>query len=172
MVIVKKKIKVELYLSNYEAKSDLKVAKDINPTKIAKNVDLTTLKINVDRLDINSLETISVSLSKLNNAVTYDVVKKNVYNGLVKKVNGLDSNKQCPERNIEDVDKKLIDPSKFIVNQEFNRLRKITFTLKMLEILKNFTTKNKVENTLGSGDKSREKTKKTLNIWFKLLFSW
>ena len=172
MVIVKKKIKVELYLSNYEAKSDLKVAKDINPTKIAKNVDLTTLKINVDRLDINSLETISVSLSKLNKAVTYDVVKKNVYNGLVKKVNGLDSNKQCPERNIEDVDKKLIDPSKFIVNQEFNRLRKITFTLKMLEILKNFTTKNKVENTLGSGDKSREKTKKTLNIWFKLLFSW
>ena len=160
MVIVKKKIKVELYLSNYEAKSDLKVAKDINPTKIAKNVDLTTLKINVDRLDINSLETISVSLSKLNNAVTYDVVKKNVYNGLVKKVNGLDSNKQCPERNIEDVDKKIIDPSKFIVNQEFNRLRKITFTLKMLEILKNFTTKNKVENTLGSGDKSREKTKK------------
>ena len=172
MVIVKKKIKVELYLSNYEAKSDLKVAKDINPTKIAKNVDLTTLKINVDRLDINSLETISVSLSKLNKAVTYDVVKKNVYNGLVKKVNGLDSNKQCPERNIEDVDKKIIDPSKFIVNQEFNRLRKITFTLKMLEILKNFTTKNKVENTLGSGDKSREKTKKTLNIWFKLLFSW
>ena len=172
MVIVKKKIKVELYLSNYAAKSDLKVAKDINPTKIAKNVDLTTLKINVDRLDINSLETISVSLSKLNNAVTYDVVKKNVYNGLVKKVNGLDSNKQCPERNIEDVDKKIIDPSKFIVNQEFNRLTKITFTLKMLEILKNFTTKNKVENTLGSGDKSREKTKKTLNIWFKLLFSW
>lgn len=172
MVIVKKKIKVELYLSNHEAKSDLKVAKDINPTKIAKNVDLTTLKINVDRLDINSLETISVSLSKLNNAVTYDVVKKNVYNGLVKKVNGLDSNKQCPERNIEDVDKKIIDPSKFIVNQEFNRLTKITFTLKMLEILKNFTTKNKVENTLGSGDKSREKTKKTLNIWFKLLFSW
>lgn len=172
MVIVKKKIKVELYLSNYEAKSDLKVAKDINPTKIAKNVDLTTLKINVDRLDINSLETISVSQSKLNNAVTYDVVKKNVYNGLVKKVNGLDSNKQCPERNIEDVDKKVIDPSKFIVNQEFNRLTKITFTLKMLEILKNFTTKNKVENTLGSGDKSREKTKKTLNIWFKLLFSW
>ena len=172
MVIVKKKIKVELYLSNYEAKSDLKVAKDINPTKIAKNVDLTTLKINVDRLDINSLETISVSLSKLNNAVTYDVVKKNVYNGLVKKVNGLDLNKQCPERNIEDVDKKIIDPSKFIVNQEFNRLTKITFTLKMLEILKNFTTKNKVENTLGSGDKSREKTKKTLNIWFKLLFSW
>ena len=159
-------------MSNYEAKSDLKVAKDINPTKIAKNVDLTTLKINVDRLDINSLETISVSLSKLNNAVTYDVVKKNVYNGLVKKVNGLDSNKQCPERNIEDVDKKIIDPSKFIVNQEFNRLTKITFTLKMLEISKNFTTKNKVENTLGSGDKSREKTKKTLNIWFKLLFSW
>ena len=126
----------------------------------------------IDWLDINSLETISVSLSKLNNAVTYDVVKKNVYNGLVKKVNGLNSNKQCPERNIEDVDKKIIDPSKFIVNQEFNRLTKITFTLKMLEISKNFTTKNKVENTLGSGDKSREKTKKTLNIWFKLLFSW
>ena len=30
----------------------------------------------------------------------------------------------------------------------------------MLETLKNFTTKNKVENSLGSGDRSREKTKK------------
>ena len=147
-------------MSNYAAKSDLKVTKNINPTKIAKNVDLTTLKINVDRLDINSLETISVSLSKLNNAVTYDVVKKNVYNELIKKVNGLDLYKQCPESNIEDVDKKIIDTSKFIVNQEFNRLTKIKFTLKMLETLKNFTTKNKVENSLGSGDRSREKTKK------------
>ena len=147
-------------MSNYAAKSDLKVTKNINPTKIAKNVDLTTLKINVDRLDINSLETISVSLSKLNNAVTYDVVKKNVYNELIKKVNGLDLYKQCPERNIEDVDKKIIDTSKFIVNQEFNRLTKIKFTLKMLETWKNFTTKNKVENSLGSGDRSREKTKK------------
>ena len=101
------------------------MTKHINTSKVAKKVDLTTLKTDVDRLDINNLETIPFALSKLSNAVKNDAVKKNVYNKLVKKVNAIDSNEQRLEEKIGDDDKKIIDTSKFIVNQEFNRLTKI-----------------------------------------------
>ena len=101
------------------------MTKHINTSKVAKKVDLTTLKTDVDRLDINNLETIPFALSKLSNAVKNDAVKKNVYNKLVKKVNAIDSNEQSLEEKIGDDDKKIIDTSKFIVNQEFNRLTKI-----------------------------------------------
>ena len=47
------------------------------------------MKSTVDKWDIRKLETTPVDLSKLNNLVRNDLVKKTVYNELVKKVDNI-----------------------------------------------------------------------------------
>ena len=44
-------------MSNYATKSDLKSATGINTSKFAKKVDLASLKWDVDKLDIEKVET-------------------------------------------------------------------------------------------------------------------
>ena len=78
-------VKVELDLSNYAKKADLKNATGVDTFEFAKKVDLASLKSEIDKLDIGKLETTSVDLSKLSDAVKNEVVKKTVYDELVKK---------------------------------------------------------------------------------------
>ena len=80
-------MKVELDLSNYATKSDLKNATDVDTSKFAKKVDLANLKSNVDKLDIDKLVPVPVDLSKLSDEVKNDVVKKDVYNAKIKITN-------------------------------------------------------------------------------------
>ena len=47
-----RRVKVELDLSNYATKADLKNATGVQLSKITKKVDLVSLKYNVDKLDI------------------------------------------------------------------------------------------------------------------------
>ena len=49
------------------------------------------MKSTVDRLDIGKLETTPVDLSKLSNVVKKDVVKKIVYDELIKNVNAIEA---------------------------------------------------------------------------------
>ena len=63
----KSNIKVELYMSNFETESDLKIAANINSSKFAKKADLAGLKSGVKNLDIDILS--PVDLSKLRNVV-------------------------------------------------------------------------------------------------------
>ena len=56
-----RRVKVELDLSNYAAKGDLKSATGIDTSDFAKKVDLATLKSNIDKLekvpnDLNNLK--------------------------------------------------------------------------------------------------------------------
>ena len=96
------RVKVELDLSNYATKSNLKKATGFDTSKFAKKVHLVNLKSNVDKLDIDKLENVPtnfsnlkskvdkldvdilvpvpVDLSKLRDIVKNDVVKKDVYN--------------------------------------------------------------------------------------------
>ena len=46
------RVKVELDLSNYTKKADLKNARGVNTSKFAKKVDLKGLKSDVDKSDI------------------------------------------------------------------------------------------------------------------------
>ena len=46
------RVKVELDLSNYTKKADLKNARGVNTSKFAKKVDLPGLKSDVDKSDI------------------------------------------------------------------------------------------------------------------------
>ena len=50
------KLKVELDLSNYVTKEDLKNVTGVDTLKFAKKVDLRSLKSEVDKLDISKLE--------------------------------------------------------------------------------------------------------------------
>lgn len=56
----KNKIKIELDLPNFETKSDLKGVTGIDTLKFSKKTDLASIKSNVDRLDLDELETTHV----------------------------------------------------------------------------------------------------------------
>ena len=70
-------IKVELDLSNYATKSDLKNATHIDTSNLATKSNLFNLKTKVHKLDIDKLVPIPNDLAKLSNGVKNDVIKKN-----------------------------------------------------------------------------------------------
>ena len=102
-------MKVELDLSNYATKADLKNAAGADTSKFAEKNDLASLKAEVDKLDFDDLEKVPtglnslkskadkldvdklvlvlVDLSKLSDVVKNDVVKKTKYDESVKNIN-------------------------------------------------------------------------------------
>ena len=97
------RLKVELYLSNYATKSDLKSARDFDTSKFAKEFDLANLKSKVDKLDIDKLKNVPtnlnnlksevyklvpvpVDLNQLTDVVKNDVVKEGAYNAQIKHI--------------------------------------------------------------------------------------
>ena len=75
-------VKVELNLSNYVTKADLKQATGVDTLKVAKTVDLTGFKSEIDKLDIEKLETTPADLSTLSD-VKNEVVKETVNDELL-----------------------------------------------------------------------------------------
>ena len=67
-------MKVEFDLSNYVTKADLKNATAVDTSNFAKKSDLGSLKSEIDELDIGTLETTPVDLSKSSNVVKNEVV--------------------------------------------------------------------------------------------------
>ena len=84
-------IKVELDLSNYATKTDLKNVTHVDVSSFASKTNLASLKTEVDKIDVDKLKTVPVDLDKLSNVVKNDVVKKTEYDKLVVKVNGIDT---------------------------------------------------------------------------------
>ena len=84
-------INVTVDLSNYATKADLKNVTLVDTSSFALKTNLATLKREVDKLDIGKLVPVPTDLSKLSNAVKNDVVKKDVYDKLVSKVNNIDT---------------------------------------------------------------------------------
>ena len=66
---LRERVKVELDLSNYATKADLKNATSVDKSKFAKKVDLAKLKSNVDRLDIDKLKNVPTNLRNLKSKV-------------------------------------------------------------------------------------------------------
>ena len=60
-----KRVKVELDLSNYAIKADLKNATGVDKSKFVKKVDLAHLESNVDKLDIDKQKNVPANLSNL-----------------------------------------------------------------------------------------------------------
>ena len=63
----------------------------VDTSSFALKTNLGSLKIEVDKLDIDKLLSVSVDLSKLRDVVKDDVVKKAVYDKLVAKLNNIDT---------------------------------------------------------------------------------
>ena len=81
-------INVSVDLSNYATKTDLKNVAHVDTSSLALK---TNLKTEVGKLDIDKLVPVTTDLSKLSNVVKNDVVKKDVYDKLVTKVNNIDT---------------------------------------------------------------------------------
>ena len=70
-------IKVELDLTNYATKTDLKNITHVDVSSYASKTNLAALKTKVDKIDVDKLKTVTNDLAKLSNVVKSDVVKKN-----------------------------------------------------------------------------------------------
>ena len=120
-------VKVELDLSSYAAKAELKNATGVHASELAAKSGLASSKIDkIDKIDIDWLKTVPVDLSKLSNVVNDGIVKKkNVYNKLIDKVNNVDTSgfilktkydthKLDLQKKISDADKKIPDTNGFV----------------------------------------------------------
>ena len=110
--------KVELDLSNYATKTDLKRATETDTSNLSSKLNLANLNTEVHKIDEDKLKTIHIDLSKLSNVANNEVVKKTVNDELVQKVNNIDTNgfvlknkydtdKSNLEKKINDADKKM-----------------------------------------------------------------
>ena len=61
--------KIKLDLSNYPTKADLRNATGVDTSKFAEKVDVASLKLEIDKLDIDKLETTPVDLIELSHVV-------------------------------------------------------------------------------------------------------
>ena len=85
-------IRVELDLSNYATKTDLKNMTHVDVISFASKTNLASLKTEADKIDADKLKTVPVDLAKLSsNVVKNDVVKKTEYNSLKTKVDSIDT---------------------------------------------------------------------------------
>ena len=69
-------IKVELDLSNYAAKDNVKNITHVDVSSYATKTNLAALKTEVDKIDVDKLKTVPDDLAKLSNVVKNEVVKK------------------------------------------------------------------------------------------------
>ena len=84
-------INVKVDISNYATKADIKNILHVNTSSFALKTNLAILKSEVDKLDTDKLKPVPTDLSKLSNVVKNDVVKKDVYDKLVTKVNNINT---------------------------------------------------------------------------------
>ena len=110
-------VKVELDLTNYATKIDLKNITHVDVSSFASKTNLAALKTEVDKIDVDKLKAAPVDLAKLSNVVNNDVVKKIDYNTKVTSIEsqiaGLTKN---TVDNLVDITKlKAIDTNSFVL---------------------------------------------------------
>ena len=102
-------IKVELNLSNYATKKDIKDITHIDASGFASKTNLAALKTEVDKIDTDKLKTVPDDLAKLSNVVKNDVVIKTDYNALKSKIDGIDVSKYVRRTKYETDGKSIYD---------------------------------------------------------------
>ena len=115
-------IKVELDLTNYATKNDLKNITHVDVSSFASKTNLAALKTEADKIDTDKLKTAPTDLAKLTNAIENDLVRKTVYNTKVTSIEaqiaGLTKN---TVDNLADITKrKAIDTNSFVTRTKFS----------------------------------------------------
>ena len=125
-------VKVELDLTNYATKNDLKNITHVHVSSFA------ALKTEVDKIDVDNLKTAPVDLAKLTNAIENYLVKKTVYNTKVNSVEtqiaGLNKN---TVDNLADITKlKAIATNSFVARTKFKLVLMLIYKRLILKLLK------------------------------------
>ena len=93
----------------------------LDTSRFALKTNLVSLKTEVDTLDFDKLVPALVNLSKLSNVVKNDVVKKNVYDKSVTKVNNIDTGgfilKTKYDGDKSEIEKKIPDTIRLVKKQ-------------------------------------------------------
>ena len=115
-------VKVELDLTNYATKTDLKNITHADVSSFASKTNLAALNTEVDKIDTDKLKAAPTDLAKLTNAIENDVVKKTDYNTKVTsieaQIGGLTKN---TVDNLADIKKfKAIDTNSFVNKTKFS----------------------------------------------------
>ena len=115
-------VKVELDLTNYTTKTDLKNITHVDVSSFASKTNLAALKTEVDKIDTDKLKTAPTDLAKLTNAIENDLVKKTDYNTKVTSIEaqiaGLTKN---TVDNLADITRlKAIDTNSFVTRTKFS----------------------------------------------------
>ena len=84
-------INVKVDLSNYATETNLKNVTHVDTSDFVLKTNLASLITEVYKLGIDKLVAVSVDLSKLSDLVKNDIVKKDVYDKLVAKVDNIDT---------------------------------------------------------------------------------
>ena len=117
-------INVKVDLANYTRKADIKNISHVDTSSFALKTNLANLKTEVDKLDIDKLVPVPTDLSKLSNVVKNDIVKKDVYDTLVAKVNNIDTSgfvlKTKYNADKTELEKKIPDTSGFVKKTDYN----------------------------------------------------
>ena len=143
-----KNIKVELNLSNYATKDDVKNITPVDLSNYASKTNLAALKTEVDKIDTDKLKTVPNDLAKLSNVVKNDVVKKTDYDTLKSKVDGIDTSafvtrtKFTADTNVLDdkidkVEKKIPVLTNFVTTTRFNHEKNLLTTKTALTTVEN-----------------------------------
>ena len=113
-------VKVELDLTNYATKNDLKNLTHVDVSSFASKTNLATLKTEVDKIDTDKLKTAPTDFAKLTNAIENDVVKKTDYNTKVTSIEAQIVTKNTVD-NLADIAKiKAIDTNSFVNRTKFS----------------------------------------------------
>ena len=115
-------INVKVDLSNYATKSDIKNISHVDTSSFALKTNLAVLKSEVDKLDIDKLLPVPVDLSKLNDFVKNDVIKKSDYNAKITEIEGNipDISYLATKTSLNTVENKIPDTSGLVKKTDYN----------------------------------------------------
>ena len=114
-------VKVELDLTNYATKTDLKNITHVDVSSFASKTNSAALKTEVDKIDTDKLKTAPTDLAKLTNAIENDVVKKTDYNTKVTSIEAQIAGLTKNTVDLADITKlKAIDTNSFVNKTKFS----------------------------------------------------
>ena len=154
-------ITVKLNLSINATKADIKNVSHIDTSSFALKTNLANLKSRVDKLDIDKLVSVPVDLSKLNDIVKNDVIKKTEYDAKIADIEGKipDISNLATENALNTVENKIADTSGLVKKTDQNA--KITDLENKITDISNLATEaaltaveNKIPNFSGLGTKT------------------
>ena len=140
--------KVQLDLTNYATKDDVKNITPVDVSSYASKTNLAVLKTKVDKIDTDKLKTVPNDLAKLSDVVKNKVVKKTDYNMLKSKVDGIDVSKYVGRTKyetdgkaiydkIDAVEKEVTALTDFVTTARFNHEKNLLATKTALTTVEN-----------------------------------